>query len=121
MTEAILLSTTRVMTSRNRQVLTAASGFYFASGDRLFLVTNRHVLCSEASQLAASGFVHLVLGSDAVLAGFMVGLAHGLSVHMSVQQGQGAGGEKGGGLNPCWSVEVAGPLLRVRCAPGARG
>lgn len=50
MTEAILLSTTRVMTFRNRQVLTAASGFYFASGDRLFLVTNRHVLCDEASQ-----------------------------------------------------------------------
>jgi len=50
MIEAILLSTTRVMTFRNRQALTAASGFYFASGERLFLVTNRHVLCDEASQ-----------------------------------------------------------------------
>ncbi len=50
MIEAILLSTTRVMTFRSRQALTAASGFFFASGDRLFLVTNRHVLCDEASQ-----------------------------------------------------------------------
>lgn len=49
MIESILLTTTRVMTYRDRQLLTAASGFFFASGKRLFLVTNRHVLCDAAS------------------------------------------------------------------------
>lgn len=44
MTEPLLLTTTRVSTFRGRQALTAATGFFFARGERLFLVTSRHVL-----------------------------------------------------------------------------
>lgn len=44
MTEPILLSTTRLSTFRGRQALTAATGFFFRRGDRLFAVTSRHVL-----------------------------------------------------------------------------
>lgn len=44
MTEALLLTTTRVSTFRGRQALAAATGFFFARSDRLFLVTSRHVL-----------------------------------------------------------------------------
>jgi len=43
-TEPLLLSTTRVSTFRGRQLLTAATSFFFARGERLFAVTSRHVL-----------------------------------------------------------------------------
>ena len=44
MTEPLLLSTTRVSTFRGRQLLTSATAFFFARGERLFAVTSRHVL-----------------------------------------------------------------------------
>lgn len=46
-TEPLLLTTTRVSTFRGRQSLTAATGFFFARDERLFLVTSRHVLHDE--------------------------------------------------------------------------
>jgi S1-C subfamily serine protease len=47
MIESLLLSTTRVSTFWGQQLLTAATGFFFARGDRLFAVTSRHVLHDE--------------------------------------------------------------------------
>jgi S1-C subfamily serine protease len=48
-TEPLLLSTTRMSTFRGRQMLTAATSFFFARGERLFAVTSRHVLHDEAT------------------------------------------------------------------------
>lgn len=50
MTEAILLTAARVLTFVGQWGLTNASGFFFERGERLFLVTSRHVLCDEASK-----------------------------------------------------------------------
>lgn len=47
--EALLLSTTRITTFTGGRVLTSASGFFFRRGERLFLVTNRHVLSDAGS------------------------------------------------------------------------
>jgi S1-C subfamily serine protease len=44
MTEPLLLTTTRVQTFDGEQTLTAASGFFFARDESVFLVTSRHVL-----------------------------------------------------------------------------
>ena len=41
--DALLLTTTRITTFSGPKVLTSASGFFFRRGDRLFLVSNRHV------------------------------------------------------------------------------
>lgn len=49
MTEPLLLTTTRVSTFRGRQLLTAATAFFFQRSGRLFLVTSRHVLHDEPS------------------------------------------------------------------------
>lgn len=49
MIEPLLLTTTRVLTFDRQQALTAASGFFFERGARLFLVTSRHVLLDEPS------------------------------------------------------------------------
>lgn len=49
MIEALLLTSTRVLTFKAQQRLTNASGFFFARDGRLFLVTSRHVLADEAS------------------------------------------------------------------------
>lgn len=47
--DALLLTTTRITTFSGLQVLTSASGFFFRRGDRLFLVSNRHVFADAAS------------------------------------------------------------------------
>lgn len=47
--EAALLTTTRISTFLGTQPLTGASGFFFRREERLFLVTNRHVLVDEPS------------------------------------------------------------------------
>lgn len=47
--ESLLLTTTAISTFANDTLLTNASGFFFARGDRLFLVTSRHVLFDEPS------------------------------------------------------------------------
>jgi len=47
--ESLLLSVTRVSTLLGEQLLTNATGFFFERDDRLFLVTNRHVVLDEAT------------------------------------------------------------------------
>ena len=47
--ESLLLAVTRVSTMVGEKRLTAATGFFFERDDKLFLVTNRHVVLDEAS------------------------------------------------------------------------
>jgi len=49
MVESLLLTATRVFTYAQQQLLTNASGFFFARDERLFLVTSRHVVIDEAN------------------------------------------------------------------------
>lgn len=49
MIDSLMLSVARITTLAGSQVLTNASGFFFARGERLFLVTSRHVLIDEPS------------------------------------------------------------------------
>jgi len=49
MVESLLLTATRVFTFAQQQLLTNASGFFFARDERLFLVTSRHVVIDEAN------------------------------------------------------------------------
>jgi len=50
MVESVLLTTTRILTLEQNVGLTNASGFFFERGDRLFLVTSRHVVVDEPSK-----------------------------------------------------------------------
>lgn len=50
MIESLLLTATPIFTFYGQQRLTNASGFFFQRGERLFLVTSRHVLCDEDSR-----------------------------------------------------------------------
>lgn len=50
MIEPLLLTTARICTFNGQQLLTNASGFYFSRGERLFLVTSRHVMIDEPSK-----------------------------------------------------------------------
>ncbi|MBW8831913.1 MAG: trypsin-like peptidase domain-containing protein [Burkholderiales bacterium] len=47
--DALLLSTTHVLTFAGERVLTSASGFFFRRGEKLFLVSNRHVFADAAT------------------------------------------------------------------------
>ena len=47
--DALLLTTTHIATFAGLQALTSASGFFFRRGDRLFLVSNRHVFADDAT------------------------------------------------------------------------
>ncbi|MBL0151753.1 MAG: trypsin-like peptidase domain-containing protein [Ideonella sp.] len=49
MIEPLLLTTARVSTFFGTQLLTGATGFFFERDDRLYLVTNRHVLIDRPS------------------------------------------------------------------------
>ena len=49
MIESLLLTTTRVSTFFGTQALTGASGFFFQRDERLYLVTNRHVMIDRPS------------------------------------------------------------------------
>ncbi len=49
MIESLLLAVTRVSTYVGVQNLTCATGFFFENEERLYLITNRHVVCDEAS------------------------------------------------------------------------
>jgi hypothetical protein len=49
MTEPLLMAATRVCTYDGNRLLTAATGFFFERGERLFLVTSRHVLLDDAT------------------------------------------------------------------------
>ncbi len=48
--ESLLLTAARVLTFDRQRPLTNASGFFFERGNRLFLVTSRHVLVDEPSK-----------------------------------------------------------------------
>lgn len=50
MIESILLTTVRISTLQGGQRLTNASGFFFQRGERLFLVTSRHVVFDKESR-----------------------------------------------------------------------
>jgi S1-C subfamily serine protease len=47
--DALLLTTTHIVTFAGSRMLTSASGFFFRRGARLFLVSNRHVFADAAS------------------------------------------------------------------------
>lgn len=47
--ESLLLTAARILTFQQNQTLTGATGFFFERGDRLFLVTSRHVLVDAPS------------------------------------------------------------------------
>jgi S1-C subfamily serine protease len=47
--ESVLLAVTRVSTLLGDKQLTNATGFFFARDNKLFLITNRHVVLDEAS------------------------------------------------------------------------
>jgi hypothetical protein len=47
---SLLLTTVRINTWFGSQSLTSASGFFYRRGDRLFLVTNRHVFADVPSE-----------------------------------------------------------------------
>lgn len=64
MTEALLLTSTRVSTFRGRQPLTAATAFFYQCDRRLFAVTSRHVLHDEPTGHFPDR-VELVLHTDA--------------------------------------------------------
>jgi len=49
MTEPLLLTATQISTFDGPRLLTKASGFFFARGKRLYLVTSRHVVLDEPS------------------------------------------------------------------------
>jgi S1-C subfamily serine protease len=63
--DTLLLSATRVATFAGSRLLTAASGFFFRDGERLFLVTSRHVLVDQPTGHFPDR-VELVLHTDAV-------------------------------------------------------
>jgi hypothetical protein len=48
--ESVLLAATRVSTFVGQRLLTGASGFYFERGERLFLVTSRHVVIDDPTE-----------------------------------------------------------------------
>ncbi len=50
MIESLLLTATRICTFDRQRLLTGASGFFFRRGERLFLVTSRHVMADEQSK-----------------------------------------------------------------------
>ncbi len=50
MIDTLLLTATRLCTFAQQRPLTNASGFFFARGERLFLVTSRHVLRDKPSR-----------------------------------------------------------------------
>jgi S1-C subfamily serine protease len=62
--EPLLLTTTRVSTFDAQRPLTAATGFFFARGERRFLVTSRHVVFDEATKHAPDR-IEIELHTDA--------------------------------------------------------
>ena len=77
MIEALLLTSTRVLTFDGGRRLTNASGFFFARSERLFLVTSRHVLFDEPSGHEPDRIeieLHVEPGNLAVSAGFSIPL-----------------------------------------------
>ena len=108
MIEPLLLTTTRVSTFDGQHPLTAASGFFFENGGRLFLVTSRHVLIDTPSKHFPNR-IEIELHTDATnltrSTGFSVWLYRdGKAVW---RQGKDAGGE----------IDVAGIELERAALP----
>ena len=79
MIDALMLTSTRVLTFDGARQLTNASGFFFARDGRLFLVTSRHVLLDEASQHSPDRIeieLHDDPGNLAQSTGFSIPLYH---------------------------------------------
>lgn len=64
MTEALMLSTTRISTFEGARALTAATGFFFRRDGVLYLVTSRHVL-QDAPGAHLPDRIEIVLHVDA--------------------------------------------------------
>ena len=92
--EPILLAATRVNTFDGQRLLTNASGFFFERGDRLFLVTSRHVMVDAPSHHFPDRLeieLHTDAGNMARSIGFSMRLyRNGQSVW---RQGSDTGGE----------------------------
>jgi len=77
MIESLLLTTVRILTYQQQRVLTGATGFFFERGDRLFLVTSRHVLIDAASDHFPDRIeieLHVDPGNMALSTGFSIPL-----------------------------------------------
>lgn len=77
MIEAIFLSATRICTFVQQHGMTNASGFFFARGERLFLVTSRHVVFDEPSDHYPDRIeieLHTDAGNMAASTGFSIPL-----------------------------------------------
>lgn len=77
MIESILLTAASVFTFQRQRPLTNASGFFFERGNRLFLVTSRHVMVDEPSRHFPDRLeieVHTELGDIAKSIGFSIPL-----------------------------------------------
>jgi Trypsin-like peptidase domain len=94
MTEALLLAAVPIATHDGARGLTNASGFFFERGERLFLVTSRHVLIDEPTGHHPDRIVlelHLDATNLTRSAGFSIPLFHdGKAVW---RQGRDSGGE----------------------------
>ncbi len=80
MLDTILLTAARICTFGQQRLLTNASGFFFARGPRLFLVTSRHVLLDEPSRHFPSRIeieLHIDPNNLAESTGFSIPLYNG--------------------------------------------
>lgn len=94
MIEPLLLTATQISTFAQTRLLTRASGFFFERGERLFVVTSRHVL-NDAPSLHHPDRIEIELHTNAENLTQSIGLSillydAGRSVW---RQGQDAGGE----------------------------
>ncbi len=94
MIDTLLLATARIATFELDRGLTNASGFFFERGDRLFLVTSRHVLIDEPSGHHPNR-IEIELHTDAANLGSSTGISILLFQDGQAQwhQGSDAGGE----------------------------
>jgi len=74
MIDTLLLATARIATFELERGLTNASGFYFQRGEKLFLVTSRHVLIDEPSKHHPNR-IEIELHTDAANLGQSIGLS----------------------------------------------
>lgn len=78
--ESVLLSAARILTFERQRVLTNASGFFFERGEKLFLVTSRHVMFDKPSKHFPDRLeieLHVDPDDMAKSTGFSIPLYHG--------------------------------------------
>ncbi|TCP04714.1 trypsin-like peptidase domain-containing protein [Rubrivivax gelatinosus] len=105
--DALLLATTRIGTFDGPRALTSASGFFFRRGERLFLVSSRHVF-ADAESSHYPDRIEFVLHTD----------THDLARHAVVSLplyhdglGQWRDGTDGGGAVDVAAIEIPPGLL----------